>query len=590
VRSEPARKSHLRWFLYVSGPSILVIAPLLGLPFFSDQRVDLYRMYSLYKANPLYIIPQVYLDINYEISRGMFRPIGRIIQYFEQSAMFDVATATGLPPYIIQGAIRLVMIALLSCTATYFISALYRSARLGIQTTAAPAAASDNATPPPISKDYRHSTAPVEIFPFLFAACLIITGGQHSISFFPFLFISIAIAMLAIPLYIASHTALSRTRIKIREVVATVLLGAAVAAFHDLLYILPLVCLVVLLLRGWIMGITARGILRTNAFLRYLTFSCGFLTVFIPARIAIYSTCERQSENIIEGCQVTTELALSGSVVPLWIGRAFSGLPWERLVLILRGDLDAGLAPRGLMGLLSNTWTIIVIALILLLALRAGHHLIHKQPQSYRSDTPQKDNSSTELKVAERRVGAALIIIGVTLIGSSSLLVSATTNLQEWHELGWGLDPFRDTLLVQIGWALALFGALHLLFLTLQKSKVLRIPSGLTNRSRTNRSRYLLIAGSAALLFGLTVLTFVANDRYALTRRRDPESNIHNLIAVAAVDFDNTERGQHIRCQLLDTFNERVGSGVYATDKILRRELNRLARSEYGAEFCPTPP
>jgi len=571
---------------------MLVITPLLGLPFFSDQRIVMYHQYARYGVNPLDITRQVYLEIDHWISQGNFRPIGRFTQNLEQAAIFDIATATGLPPYIIQGIIRLLMIALLSYAATCFILALYRSAELGIQNATAPATASDNATPPPLTKAYSHCTAPVEIFPFLFAACLIVAGIQHPISFFPFLFISGAIAILAIPLHIASHTALSRTRIKIREIVATILLGGTVAAFHDILFILPLVCLVVLLLRGWIMGITVRGILRTNAFLRYLTFSCGFLTVFVPARIAIHNACKGQEEDIIEGCHATTELALSGSVVPISIGRAFSGLPWERIGLILRGDFDAGLRPRGLLGLLSNTWTIIVIALMLLLAVRAGHLLIDKQAQLYSSDTMQKDNASTESKGTERRVGTALIIIGITLTGSSTLLVSVTSNLQEWDELGWGLDPWRDTLMVQIGWAFALFGALHLLlltlqesFLTLRKSKVLRLPSVLINRSR-----YLLIAGSAAVLFGLTVLTFVANDRYALTRRRDPESNIHNLIAVAAIDFDNTERGQHIRCQLLDTFNERAPSGVSATDKFLRRELNRLARSEYGAEFCPTPP
>jgi len=593
VRSEPARKWHLRGLLYVSGPSILIVTPLLGLPFTSDQRVLMYRMYAQYGVNPLALARSRDLEIDHLLSFGLFRPIGIFIRYFEQATTFDVATATGLPPYVIQGAIRLLMTALLSYIATCFILALCRSARLGIQTpefgmqdTTAPTVVSDNATPPPISKYYWHPTAPVEIFPFLFAACLIVTGPLHPISLFPFASIAIAIAMLPIPLYVASHTAVSRTRIKIREVASTVLLGGAVTAFNDLLFILPIVCLVVLLLRGWIMGITFRGILRTNAFLRYLTFICGFLMVFVPARIAIYNTCLRGGgADGSTGCSKATELALSESVVPRWIGRAFSGLPWDGIVLILRGDLDAGLAPRGLTGLLSNTWTIIVITLMLLLAVRAGHHLIHKQAQLYASTITQKNSASTKLKAAERRVGAALIITGVTLIGSSSLLVSVTQIVREWHESGWGLIPWRDTLVVQIGWALVLFGALYLLSLPLRKLKMMRLLSGLTNRSR-----YFLITGSTAVLFGLTVFTFIANDRHALTRRYDPNSNINNLIAVAAVDFDNTESGQHIRCQLIEAYTERAPRGYWTTGEQLQIDLNRLTRSEYGAKFCPLPP
>jgi len=148
VRSESARKWHLRWLLYVSGPSMLVITPLLGLPFHTDQRVLMYKIYSLYGSNPLAIAQTNYLEIDYFIALGSFRPIGRFVNYFQQSAIFDVATATGLPPYVLQGAIRLAMIALLSYVATYFISALYRSAELGVQDTSAPATASDGPPPP----------------------------------------------------------------------------------------------------------------------------------------------------------------------------------------------------------------------------------------------------------------------------------------------------------------------------------------------------------------------------------------------------------------------------------------------------------
>jgi len=653
------------------------MTPLIGLPFISDQRIVMYEAYSRFGVNPLAIMRTSIHEIDYYISQGLFRPPGHFMRYFEQAAIFDIATATNLPPYVLQGAIRLVMIALLSYTAAYFISTLYRSARLEIQDLPASAAASNNATPPPPTKAYTNCTAPVEIFPFLFAACLIVTGPQHPISFFPFLSIFIAIAMLAIPLYIASHTALSRTRINAKEVVSTVLTGATVAAFHDIMFIMPLVCLVVLLMRGWIMGITARGILRTNAFLRYLTFSCGFLTVFIPARIAMSLRCNA------EGCYdyANTEPALSGLAITQWIGRAFSGLPREAIGLILRGDLDAGLSPRGPRGLLSNTWTIIVIALTLLLAIRAGRHLIHKQAQLYASGTPRKDSTSTKTSTkpitTEQRVGTALIIIGLTLICFSSLLVSMTHGLQRWHEwevgleqwrdtllvqigwslalfgalhllflasrklmivrvaligivvapigialifssgllvlrllpsamqglreryeLGWGIRPFRDTLLARIGWALVLIAALYLLFLALRKFKVLRFLSSFANGSSyllTDGIKHILIAGSAAVLFALTVFTFIANDRYAITGRYDPDiydpnSRIDNLISMAVIDFDDTDRGQHTRCQLIDAYMEEVWSGYWPNSRQIQEALNRLTRSEYGAEFCPTPP
>ena len=226
---------------------------------------------------------------------------------------------------------------------------------------------------------------------------------------------------------------------------------------------------------------------------------------------------------------------------------------------------------------------------MLLLAARAGHHLIHKQDQFYSSGTPQKDSASTKPKTNEYRVSAALILIGITLISSSSLMVSVTQGLQRWHEWGIGLRPWRDTLLVQIGWAFALFGALYLLFSMLRKIEAVRPLSGLTNGSK-----HLLIAGTAVMLFGLTVFTFIANDRYAINRRYDPSiydpnSHIDHLISMAVVDFDDTERGQRIRCQLLDAYVEEVWSEYWPTSRQLQRELNRLTRSEYGSEFCPVP-
>jgi len=94
VRSEPARKWHLQWLLYVSAPSMLVITPLVGLPFVSDQRIEMYSAYSQFGVNPLAIAQANYLEIDSYISVGNFRPIGRFVNYFEQAAIFDVATTS----------------------------------------------------------------------------------------------------------------------------------------------------------------------------------------------------------------------------------------------------------------------------------------------------------------------------------------------------------------------------------------------------------------------------------------------------------------------------------------------------------------
>ena len=63
-----------------------------------------------------------------------------------------------------------------------------------------------------------------------------------------------------------------------------------------------------------------------------------------------------------------------------------------------------------------------------------------------------------------RRLGIGLVILGTVLALSPAFLVSLSEGLQGWNDRGWGLHDWRDTLLVQVGWAFILFGTLVVLW------------------------------------------------------------------------------------------------------------------------------
>ena len=193
-----------------------------------------------------------------------------------------------------------------------------------------------------------------------------------------------------------------------------------------------------------------------------------------------------------------------------------------------------------------------------------------------------KDSGHQPSPLPHRRLGGGLVIFGAVLALLPAFLVSLSEGLQAWDDRGWGLHDWRDTLLVQVGWAFILYGTLVIVWSLATR----RRPEG-RNPSRT--PRLLLVAILALFLSLPPVLALGANARYAESRRNRPLTSVVNLISAATVDFDRTAAGEARRCALLAEYSELVCESCWHSGPRLAEQLNNLFRSRHGAAFCATP-
>lgn len=193
-----------------------------------------------------------------------------------------------------------------------------------------------------------------------------------------------------------------------------------------------------------------------------------------------------------------------------------------------------------------------------------------------------KDPGHDPSRRAYRRLGTGLVVFGTVLALLPAFLVSLSEGLQGWNDRGWGLADWRDTLLVQVGWAFILYGTLVVLWSLAAR----RRPEG---KSPSRWLTPLLVAGLALCLSVPAVLALGANARYAEARRDRPLTNIANLISAASVDFDRTAAGEARRCALLADYGELVCESCWHSGPRLAEQLNNLSLSRYGAAFCATP-
>ncbi len=525
---------------------MLVMAPLVGLALHSDQSIAIYQFASDYGTNPLRIAAANVAEVGEFILKGNFRPLGRFIFYLEEAARFDLAAALGVPPHVVQGAIRVAMVGILAWVATCLVRALARSA-------------TEHAGSSRPDGRQKAIDRLVDLFPLVFASVLIVTGPLHPLSFFPFFLISLAVALLLVPLYVASDSAM-KPGSTVPRLALPALVGLLAAMTFELMYLLPVTCIALIVVRARLSGLTVREIPSTAAFHRWMALCLGFLAVFIPSRIAIEMACA------VNDCYGNTNPVVSGLSVGQWLGRLLSGLPVEGWFSTSPGTIDSGALDQAWSGVTSNVWLVLVAVAMAAMAVRAGGGLL-------------KDAGHDPSPGTYRRLGTGLAVFGAVLAVAPALLVSLSEGLQGWNDRGWGLHDWRDTLLVQVGWAFILYGALVVVW------------SIAANRRRKGNgpSRWLkplLVAGLAVCLSAPSVLALGANARYAESRRDRPLTNIVNLISAASVDFDKTAAGEARRCALLADYGELVCDSCWHSGPRLTEQLNNLSRSRYSAPFC----
>ena len=541
-------------------PAVLVVTPLTGLAFHSDQRIAIYEFAARFGANPFRIIRENVAEIGHFIQKGNFRPVGRFVFYLEESARFEVAMALGIPPHVIQGLFRMLMVGLLAWAATGVVLALHRS--IQHRTPVEHQGGSDLIAG---VRDHEQQRCPalLSVFPLLLAGALIVMQPLHPISFFPVFLIGLSIIVLLVPLYVASDKAMYGQGITKSSFLVTFLLGSLSAMTYELLYLLPLVILLMICLRGRLAGLSVREILSSTACRRFLVFLGSFLLVFIPSRLAIANACATSD------CFGNTEVALSNLSVGQWIGRALSGLPLLEWIAILDSRSIRGIHPIGFGDIIGNVWLLFVVAAFVLLAVRASKQFV---AESSRCATP----------VPYRDLGVSLIAFGAVLALAVTLMVSSSEGLQVWNERGEGLHQWRDTLLVQVGWAFVSYGALVLVISAFTPS------AGSRRRARRWPGSVATVTVAACFTMML-VLTLSANDRYARAQRSRPDTNLVNLISAASIEFERTEEGSARRCRLIAEYTLLACESCWHSGPRLVEQLNDLSVSRYGSEFCPLP-
>ncbi len=525
------------------------MAPLLGLTFHSDQRIMMYWLTGAFGADPFAIVNQNLAEIGDFLRQGNFRPLGRFVIYMEQTSVFEIAAGTGVAPHVIQGVVRLVMVAALAVAAMAFVVALHDSAA--------------HRSSRPSMVPTRVLSAPVPPllagFPLVLASTLVVSGALHPVSFFPFFFVSAAIYLLLVPLYVGSTAALTRRGLGLRHAALCAVLGMVSAMTSELLYLVPVVCLLTIAARGWLSRQPGRELVRSSAFSRLVALSAGFLVVFVPSRLAIAAECSRGE------CYEGSSAVLSTLSVEQWLGRAVAGLQFRTLSSTLAGDYDNLSTARDPIDFVTNVWLILVVLSLAYFAVTAAIRVSRAPASAGR--LPAGDL---------RRFGAALCGFGGLLALATTLMVSLSEGLQGWQDRGFGLDQWRDSLLVQVAWALIFYGL----------AVVALSYIGRGNEGRRARRAW-LAAGVTALVFVMSMNAFMANDKFSIWRRTGSDGSAVNLISTASVDFDRSERGQAIRCELISAYTERNCTDCWHSGQRVLEELNRLSRSRYNADFCP---
>lgn len=529
-----------------------MMAPLLGLAFHSDQRIMMYWLTGQFGADPFAIVNRNLTEIDGFLKQGNFRPLGRFIVYMEQTSIFEIAGGTGVAPHVVHGILRLIIIATLAVAAMCFVLALYRSAErgsiAGIAVTRDRFLTLSTPVPPTLAG-----------FPLVFASTVVVSGALHPVSFFPFYYVSMAIYLLLVPLYVCSDTALAQRGLGFRHAVLCVVLGMISAMTSEILYLVPVVCVLTIASRGWLSHLALAELVRSSALSRLVALSVGFLAVFVPSRLAIAAECSRGN------CYEGSELALATLAPEQWLGRALAGLQWETLSSTLEGTYDNLSSARSPIDLVTSVWLVFIVVSLGYFAIVAACRL------------SGASGSSDRLPVeAQRRLGAVLCGFGCALALVSSLMVSLSRGLQGWHERGVGLDQWRDSLLVQTSWALIFYGL-----------AVIALSFVGHRREERQIRRGWLVAVVAVSVLAMSMNAFIANDKFSIWRRSGSDGSVVNLISTASIDFDRSESGQAIRCELISAYTDRNCEDCWHSGARVLEEVNQLSRSKYGADFCP---
>ena len=391
--------------------------------------------------------------------------------------------------------------------------------------------------------------------PAIIAVCLVAGGPDSPIVYFPFLFLGSAIVVLGVPQMVARDRDFASRRVKITEWAALGLLGAATTMILEVVYVALPLTLAFIAGRAMAAGIPWRSLVKMAVVRRFAALTAGFLAVFVPVRWMIEGHCRDG------GCYIVSDLVPRGFTLDVFGGRMATGAPfggWAHNADIMR---SAGLRV-GLGDLVGNP----ILALMLLAAagITAARVVGFARAGRDSANTVANHRGAARAAAGLGLAAACLIVLPGAMIAMSRLV-----QRDRWP-IGYG---WRDTVLVQIGWAVAAVAV------------VLLAADLFAARSEAIR-RIGTAALAAIVCLGLAG-TLLANVRLARADRGDPLAVVTNAIAAAAIDFDPSEEGNRRRCELIDAYTEFLPDPRrYNAGANVRADLDSLMTERRGRPFC----
>ena len=511
-------------------PAVIVAVPLVGFSFQGDDRRSLYHAANLIASDPLEALGQASPGAVSPAARGSLGPLGRIVESLQHALAFETAEAAGLAPHVVQGVVRVAMVAVLAVAAAAVVSAVMRSA--GARSPSEPVTA---------------------LFPLVLAAVLVAGGPGGPVTRSPLVLIGAVALVLALALLVARDRDMEIRPVRWPELGAVALVAAAAAAAHSLVSVAPAAAGGLVLARAAAAGQAPAALLRTASLRRWAALSAGVIASFVVERAATAGRCDELF------CFAGSGLSLSGGAAGLAARRMLTGAPpagWAHNA----GHADQAGLSFGMLDLAANSLLAILAVVIVAVAVRHGLAAVRGAADGDGPGGPT-------------RAAACLAALGVAVAAPPALLAGLTSRLQSaGPAVG---EAWSDTLLVQVGWSFMISAAVG------------AAVSAAAGAFRSPRRRK-VAAGVVAAVLGLAaVATLLANERLAYIDRRSSLPAVVSEISEFTVVVQSSDAANALRCRLVDDY-ARIGPdpGDWAGGPQLRAELDQLMLQRHGWPFC----
>ena len=299
ARPHPGDRRHRAWWRVWSAcvvVPVVVLAPLMTQPPWSDHRLNMYGFGSAYLDRPWRLPVDVIAAVPYFLSVGNFRPLGRIFEWSLDVVVFALVDI-GIPANV---GLRLVaLIAAIALTMTAVLLAEYVTTR-----------ARPFADAPPV---------PMALLPFAVGAGFVAAGRMSSTIQFSGLYLFSSALVVVVAAWACRAVAVDS--LGVRRGALAVLTGAGVAAFNEMACLaVPLATVAVLVRARIVFGMPWRT-MAGDAGTRFVALLwAGFLPVILPVRAVIWSNCAAG------GCYEGSDVALPGAAATV-PNRLISWLP-----------------------------------------------------------------------------------------------------------------------------------------------------------------------------------------------------------------------------------------------------------------------